>query len=68
MEKPVRSLMKAISWRIVATLTTILLVFVFSGNLVLSGEVGSAEFFSKIVVYYVHERAWNMLGFGRKRQ
>lgn len=66
MEKPIRSLVKAVSWRIVATLTTILLVFAFTRNWVLSGGVGSAELLVKIAVYYVHERIWNMLNFGRK--
>jgi len=66
MEKPIRSLIKAISWRIVATLTTILLVFAFTGNWVLSSGVGFAELLLKIAIYYVHERIWNMLNFGRK--
>jgi adenylylsulfate kinase len=65
METHVRSLAKAISWRIVATLTTMLLVFVFTGNLVVSGGVGLTEFLSKILIYYVHERVWNTLNFGR---
>jgi len=68
MEKPIRSLIKAISWRIVATLTTILLVFAFTGNLVLSGSVGFLELSLKILIYYVHERVWNMSSFGRERK
>jgi len=68
MEKPVRSLTKAISWRIVATLTTILLVFMFTGDLVISGGVGFTELILKILIYYIHERIWNMLNFGRERQ
>ncbi|MEM3626743.1 MAG: DUF2061 domain-containing protein [Candidatus Bathyarchaeia archaeon] len=66
MEKPIRSLMKAVSWRIVATLTTIILVFIFTGNIVISGGVGFLELFVKIAVYYIHERIWNLLDFGRK--
>ena len=68
MEKPLRSLFKAISWRIVATLTTILLVFVYTGNWVISGSVGLLELILKIVIYYVHERVWNLVGFGRERK
>jgi len=68
MEKPIRSLIKAISWRIVATLTTILLVFAFTGNLVLSSGVGIIEFSLKPLIYYVHERIWNMSNFGRERK
>jgi uncharacterized membrane protein len=65
METHVRSIAKAVSWRIVATLTTIFLVYVFTGNLVISGGVGLTELLTKIVIYYVHERVWNAIGFGR---
>jgi uncharacterized membrane protein len=58
--------MKAASWRVVATLTTILLVYVLSGNLVLGGEVGLLELVVKTTVYFFHERVWNLLGFGRR--
>ena len=49
METHVRSIAKAVSWRIVATLTTMLLVFIFTGNLVVSGGVGLTELLSKMV-------------------
>jgi uncharacterized membrane protein len=65
METHARSLAKAVTWRIVATLTTVVLVFIFTGNLVVSGGVGLTELLSKMVIYYLHERAWNATGFGR---
>ena len=65
METHVRSIAKAVSWRIVATLTTVLLVYVFTGNLLVSGGVGVTELLSKLLIYYVHERVWNAIGFGR---
>jgi len=65
METHVRSIAKAVSWRIVATLTTMLLVYVFTGNLLVSGGVGLTELLSKLLIYYVHERVWNAIGFGR---
>lgn len=65
METHVRSIAKAVSWRIVATSTTMLLVFMFTGNLVASGGVGLTELLSKTVIYYFHERAWNATNFGR---
>ena len=68
MEKPIRSIIKAISWRIVATLTTILLVFVFGGNLTLATLVGITELLLKTVIYYLHERVWNLSSFGRERK
>ena len=65
-ETHARSVVKAISWRIVATLTTILLVFVFTRDFVISLGVGSLEFLLKILIYYLHERVWNMIQYGRK--
>jgi len=65
MEKPIRSLVKAISWRLVATVTTIFLVFVFSKDLALGTMVGITELVVKTIVYYVHERIWNLSDFGR---
>jgi uncharacterized membrane protein len=66
LEKPIRSLAKAISWRIVATLTTVFLVVLFSKDWALGGAVGISELILKTVVYYFHERLWNLLNFGRK--
>lgn len=63
-----RSITKAVTWRIVATLTTMLLVFIFTGNLVVSGGVGLTELLSKTIIYYLHERAWNATSFGRTRK
>jgi adenylylsulfate kinase len=65
METHIRSITKAVSWRIAATLTTMLSVFLFTGNLVVSTSVGLTELLSKIVIYYLHERAWNVINFGR---
>jgi len=68
MEKPIRSLIKAISWRIIATLTTMLLVFVFTGNVAISSGVGVVELLVKTGVYFIHERIWNLSNFGRGRK
>jgi len=66
MENRARSLAKAITFRIGATLITILLVFLFTGSLIISTAVGSLEFILKIFFYYLHERIWNLFSFGRK--
>ncbi len=67
MENRRRSLLKTISWRIVATTTTIMLVFVFSKDLALGTMVGVTELVVKTIIYYLHERAWNVTDFGRKQ-
>lgn len=68
MEKPSRSVLKSISWRIVATLTTVFLVFVFGKDFTLATLVGITEFVLKTFIYYIHERVWNLSNFGRTRE
>ncbi len=65
MENKRRSVMKSITWRIMATASTIFLVFILTGNLVISTSVGILELIVKALLYYVHERIWNMLDYGR---
>lgn len=65
-ESSLRSVVKALSWRIIATLTTTLLVFVFTGRLDVAVTVGTLEAIAKMALYFVHERMWNKLSFGRR--
>lgn len=62
-----RSVAKALSWRILGTAATSLLVFLFTRKLVLSLAVGGLEFVSKIGLFWLHERLWDQLRFGRKQ-
>ena len=61
-----RSVAKALSWRILGTVATSLLVFIFTRQLVLSLAVGAVEFVSKIGLFWLHERAWDRLRFGKR--
>ena len=61
-----RSIAKAISWRVLGSVATMLLVFVFTRRLQLSLAVGAVEFLAKIGLFWVHERAWDRLGFGKR--
>lgn len=62
-----RSVLKTISWRIVASLTTGVVVFIFTGELVLSLGVIGVEGITKILFYYLHERVWNMIHWGKAK-
>ena len=64
-EKPYRSVVKAISWRTVGTLDTIIVSYFITGSLVMAASIGSIEVVTKMALYYFHERAWNKLSFGR---
>ena len=57
-ESRLRSLLKAISWRLIATLTTMLITWRVTGNINAAMLVGSVEFIAKFVIYYLHERIW----------
>jgi len=59
-----RSIMKTISWRICATTTTMLIVYIFTRRLELSLGVGLVEAVSKMILYYFHERAWGATSWG----
>ena len=64
-EKPYRSVVKAISWRTVGTLDTIIVSYFITGSLVMAASIGSIEVVTKMVLYYFHERAWNKCSLGR---
>lgn len=61
-----RTLAKTITFRIIATITTILIVLIFTKSLAIAGTVGILDFILKLVVYYLHERAWNRTKWGKK--
>ena len=65
-ESKARSVVKALSWRTIATLTTTVLVFVFTRRVDLAVTVGAVEAIAKIMLYFVHERVWDKLKFGRE--
>jgi uncharacterized membrane protein len=53
-----RHLAKSISWRVVGTLDTMLIASIISGNPVTGIKIGGVEVFTKIILYYLHERFW----------
>ena len=53
-----RHVMKAISWRILGTMDTMLIAGVLTGNWKLGVSIGGVEVFTKMVLYYFHERVW----------
>ena len=65
-ETKTRSILKAVSWRVLATLTTMSLVYIFFRRLDLAAAVGILEAAIKMLVYFVHERIWNKIKYGKK--
>ena len=63
-----RSLLKTISWRIVGTLDTMVLGWIITGDPLLGLKIGTLELFTKMILYYFHERAWYSYRPNRKRK
>jgi len=65
LESHKRSIAKTITWRIVATFITAIVAFLFTGQIVLSLGIGFTDAIIKLFSYYIHERAWNKISYGR---
>lgn len=64
-EKPIRSVAKAISWRVIGTLDTLLISFILTGQVVLAASIASIDFVTKMFLYFFHERIWNKINWGK---
>lgn len=53
-----RHALKAVTWRIVGTLDTMLLAWIISGDPLMGVKIGFAEVLTKMILYYLHERVW----------
>lgn len=62
-----RSMAKAISYRLLGSLSTAAVVYWFSGDLRFSAGAGAADSLVKLGLYFAHERLWNLVPLGRGR-
>lgn len=60
-EHPLRSMTKAISWRIIGTFDTVLISWLITGEVSMALTIGSTEVITKVILYYGHERVWNLI-------
>ena len=65
-DKKRRSVVKAISWRITGTIDTILISWLITHKLHVAVSIGFVELFTKMALYYFHERAWERVKVGRE--
>jgi len=54
-----KSIAKAFSWRIIATVTTGLIGYALTGSVEVAGAIMTFDFILKLILYYLHERIWN---------
>lgn len=59
-----RHLLKTISWRIIGTLDTIILSWIITQNPLTGLKIGAFEIITKMMLYYLHERAWYKINYG----
>ena len=60
-----RSLVKTISWRITGSGATFMIAYSISGNFAVSGTIAAIQLVCNTILYYVHERIWNNIDYGR---
>lgn len=66
-DKPYRSLLKTISWRLTGTVDTIMISFFITRDVSWAFSIGFMEVFTKLILYYFHERLWNRFEFGKAK-
>ncbi|TPI47962.1 DUF2061 domain-containing protein [Mesorhizobium sp. B2-9-1] len=62
-----RSFAKALSWRVTGTIDTMIISLVVTGSIKLAATIGLTEVVTKSLLYYLHERAWLKIPYGRKK-
>jgi len=62
--KKKRHIAKAITWRIIASITTGIIAWIMTGKMELGMSIGAIDVIIKLVLYYLHERAWYHSTFG----
>ncbi|MEZ4962725.1 MAG: adenylyl-sulfate kinase [Saprospiraceae bacterium] len=63
-----RSVVKGFSWRFIGTIDTTVISYLITGNPLKALSIGGIEVFSKVFLYYVHERIWTRIKWGRKME
>lgn len=64
-DKPTRSVAKAVSWRVLGTLDTIVISWFVTGQIAMALSIGSIEVVTKMILYFFHERLWNAVKWGK---
>ncbi|MCB0641699.1 MAG: DUF2061 domain-containing protein [Phaeodactylibacter sp.] len=67
-ESHLRSVLKGVTWRIIATTTTVTVAYFVTGEVGDALSIGAIEFVFKVFIYYLHERAWQMAPRGTIRK
>ena len=64
-ESNTRSIVKALSWRFIASGATFIISLFVSADLSVAGTIAAIQFVANIILYFIHERIWNKVSWGR---
>lgn len=65
-DAPKRSLVKAVSWRITGSIDTFLISWIVTGQPIIALTISGIEVFTKITLFYLHERVWGRIRWGQR--
>jgi len=61
-----RSLVKTLTWRIVATTDTFIIAWLITGEWTWASAIAGVEVLTKMFLYYGHERVWNKIAWAKE--
>jgi uncharacterized membrane protein len=61
-----RSVLKAVSWRALGTIDTFAISWFMTGRVTVAGSIAGLEIITKVAWYYLHERIWSIVPWGRR--
>jgi uncharacterized membrane protein len=65
-DQPKRSLVKTVSWRLTGSGATFLISYAIAGNFSVASTIAVVQLISNTILYFVHERVWNRIQWGRQ--
>ncbi|MFZ5946478.1 MAG: DUF2061 domain-containing protein [Stygiobacter sp.] len=67
-DKHYRSIIKSLTWRLTGSIDTTIISYLLTGDYKIALSIGGIEIFTKIILYYLHERIWNKIKFGKEQK
>jgi uncharacterized membrane protein len=64
-ETPIRSLTKAVTWRVTGTIDTFIISWIITGEPLLASGIALTEILTKVFLFWGHERVWNRISWGK---
>ncbi len=64
-DKHYRSFIKAVSWRLTGSMDTLIISYLITGRIKYALTISGVELFTKVGLYYAHERVWEKVPLGR---